>query len=507
MLVELLLPLLVGWIGSFSLERLLQPTPLLPWRRPLPTVLLHCGLWLLLFAVLLLLLRRPWFAMAILWAVQVLLLLVHQAKYHSLREAFIFQDFEYFTDAIKHPRLYLPFFGVIRTIAATVGFVAALGMGLWLEMPLPMYSLITTWLAFGLAGVFLLAIGVKDCPSISCTANADLQQLGLLSFFWQYAQAEQRDVIDTATSPFNEPPPALTKQKLPNIVAVQSESFFDPRSLSDTINTQILQHFDETKRQARYAGRMQVPAWGANTVRTECAFLSGLTPEQLGVHQFNPYRVLAKQGIVNLIGSLNALGYRTVCLHPYPASFYLRDRVFPRMGFAQFLDITDFVAQPKQGQFIDDLQVAEKVEELLRANEGNDQPLFIFVITMVNHGPLHLELYDSTQNNQLYSQTPAAAWHDLSVYLTHLRNADAMIAQLKNTLQQTRRAGVLCWYGDHVPIMPTVYASLAEPDGLSDYFIWQTNAVTGEKNKSLAAHELGRLLLDVVVASNATSIA
>ncbi len=413
-----------------------------------------------------------------------------------------FQDFEYFTDAIKHSRLYLPFFGVLRTIAATLGFVVAFGIGLWLETPLTetisIHPLISVWVGLLAMAQFLLIAGINGCPSISCNPNADLQQLGLLSFFWQYYEAEQFDAINTANSPFNEPHPLREKQTLPNIIAVQSESFFDPRSLSTSINAAILKNFDETKTKASYAGRLQVPAWGANTVRTECAFLCGLTPEQLGVHQFNPYRVLAKQGIANLIGSLNTLGYRTICVHPYPASFYLRDRVFPHMGFAEFLDISDFAIQPKQGQFIDDVQVAAKIADLLHVNEGNEQPLFVFVITMENHGPLHLENYDTAQNDALYNQAPPAAWHDLSVYLSHLRNADAMIAQLKNSLQQAERAGVLCWYGDHVPIMPTVYNVLAEPDGLSDYFIWQTDGVAVEANKTLAAHELGGLLLTVV---------
>ena len=54
-------------------------------------------------------LGRPIFATALLCAFFLLLVVVSNAKFKALREAFVFQDYEYFTDAIRHPRLYIPF--------------------------------------------------------------------------------------------------------------------------------------------------------------------------------------------------------------------------------------------------------------------------------------------------------------------------------------------------------------------------------------------------------------
>jgi hypothetical protein len=102
---------------SLGIEGLLRPASLPFWRRPLAALALHLGLWLLLFACLLLVLRRPFFAAGALLAGLLFLVLVSNAKYHSLREPFIFQDFEYFSDALKHPRLYLPFLGAGRAAA------------------------------------------------------------------------------------------------------------------------------------------------------------------------------------------------------------------------------------------------------------------------------------------------------------------------------------------------------------------------------------------------------
>ncbi len=130
------LPLLAGVCLSILFERLLQPGTTPVWKRSWATHCIHVGLLLLVFAFALVVLRRPWFATAIVMACLLLIVQVSNAKYHSLREPFIFQDFEYFTDALKHPRLYLPFLGVGRAIIVFLGFGAAFYAGLTLETSL-----------------------------------------------------------------------------------------------------------------------------------------------------------------------------------------------------------------------------------------------------------------------------------------------------------------------------------------------------------------------------------
>lgn len=489
-----LLPMLLGVMLSFMLERLLQPATLVLWQRPRATVLIHTGLWLLVFCFELAVFRRPWFAAAMVSSFFLLVVLVNNAKFHSLSEPFIFQDFEYFTDALKHPRLYLPFLGLGRAIVASGAFVLVVYAGLVLEpsltsrMAMAEFALVIIVLIMFALG--LLWLGARQSLRVVFAPESDFRQLGLLASIWCYGVAERQPINLPVASQLA--PPSISE--LPNLVVVQSESFFDARRLFSGIRPEVLQTFDEIKATAVCHGQIEVPAWGANTVRTEFAFLSGLDADSLGVHRFNPYRKLARQGIPTLASRLQQSGYRTVCVHPYPASFYARDEVYPLLGFDEFVDIRQFVHVEQAGPYIGDIALAEKVCALLEAT--SDKPLFVFVITMENHGPLHLEQVQAGDVERLYVNPPSPACEELTIYLRHLCNADNMMAILRNQLTTLPKNGLLCWYGDHVPILPKVYAEIGLPDGQTDYFIWAKNGgAASSLCRNAKIEHLGEMLL------------
>ncbi len=283
------------------------------------------------------------------------------------------------------------------------------------------------------------------------------------------------------------------------MVAVQSESFFDPRALYSNIRTDVLAAFDATKQDSILSGKLHVPAWGANTVRTEFAFLSGIEGTRLGVHQFNPYRALAAGWHVSSVASyLKKIGYRTVCIHPYPSSFYQRNVVYPRLEFDELIDISVFSEEDRFGPYTADEAVGKKMIEIVQQSEN---PVFVFAITMENHGPLHLEAVESADIARAYHSQPPAGFDDMTIYLRHLKNADQMIGYLKQELLQCNRLASLCWYGDHVPIMPTVYNQCGYPAGEVDFLCWANRAIEESQksdNKNLSAHQLSANWLNMM---------
>lgn len=503
MISALMWPLLIGLLISGVFEALLNPRPRPFWQRGWAANGVHLGTWLLLSGVLVLLLQRPWFAAMVLLSLQLVVVQSSNTKSHTLNEPFICHDFEYFWDAILHPRLYVPFFGIGLAIAASSAAAVAIGAFFYWETSLVTSEGASRFLVSALEiiamGVVLLSFSIPKLPAITLQPIQDLKRLGLFASLWAYGMSLMRSPIPTPEqSPFH----GLTEvakahqgeQPLPNVVLVQSESFFDPRPWSKDVDANLLHHYDNTRSNAILKGELKVPAWGANTVRTECAVLTGIAPAQWGALQFNPYRTLSRHPLPSLASAFKAAGYRTVCVHPYLASFYFRHKVMPQLGFDQFIDINAFESSDKTGQYISDLAVARKIGRLLE--DDDNRPLFIFAITMENHGPLHLE---APNQARLADTLPNATWpladhlRDFAVYLHHLGESDKMLACVKETLDSAKRPGLLGWYGDHVPILPAAYAHFTPPDGRTPYMLWstQTEAAMSEYSaKANAAHEL-----------------
>jgi hypothetical protein len=475
--------------GSLGLEALLAPRPRLTGRPPAAWAV-HIGLCLLTYGLELILFQRPVFGAVAALSTLLLLVVVSNIKAHMLCEPFLFQDVEYFTDLIRHPRLYLPFFGVWRALVGVLAFIAAVYAGMVAED-----SLLTRggWGLY-LCGLALLTVvgggllRLAACwhrPMLSFDPIADLKSLGFLGYLWWYRLAEREPIPGLDNSPFSkanigaEPP-----SPLPHLVVVQSESFFDPRRLHPGIAPTVTAAFDRLRQTSIRHGLLQVPAWGANTVRTEFAFLSGLGAKELRVHQFNPYRKLAGQPIPTIASYLKSLGYKTVCVHPYSSSFYRRDQAYTQCGIDRFISITEFSSADYRGPYVGDVAVGRKIRDLL---ECADSPLFIFTITMENHGPLHWEKPTAADEARLYQTPPPQGFDDLTVYLRHLENAGRMLEEVRSALNDNARDGWLCWYGDHVPIMPEVYAATGFCDGQTDYFIWQQASSSSPPPQTLQA--------------------
>jgi len=450
-----------GTFVSIRMEKLCRPA-CVGVCRPWPSFALHTGLLFLLWALALIFSRRPAFAMLAALTVQFLIIQVNNAKYRALREPFLFSDFSIFSQAIRHPRLYLPFLGLGRAALVALAVIAAVVVGWWAETPLVDFSV---WcVGAALVGALLLAIGWAVAPPPVLDPEKDVASRGLMVSIAQYWLREKTTKPTRRTHL-----PAIQKSTSgrPDIVVIQSESFFDARRIFLGIRKDVLANFDKACSEAALHGRLSVPAWGANTMRPEFAFLTGLAPASLGIHRFNPYRCVTRRPLNALPAVLREAGYRTTCIHPHPARFFRRDRAFPNLGFDRFVDLQEFQGAQKAGPYISDAAVTDK---LLLELEAAENPSFFFVVTMENHGPLHLESVADEDIRDLYDEAPPAGCQDLTVYLRHLRNADRQLGRLRAHLRTRARPTILCLYGEHLPSMPKVYHVLGLPDGKTDFF-------------------------------------
>jgi phosphoglycerol transferase MdoB-like AlkP superfamily enzyme len=124
--------------------------------------------------------------------------------------------------------------------------------------------------------------------------------------------------------------------------------------------------------------------------------------------------------------------------------------------------------------------------------------LYIHAVTMENHGPLHLENVAAAQLPTWFDRPLLDGMRDLAPYLRHLSNADRMLGQLRERLLARPNPTGLCFFGDHVPILPDVYAALGSPDGDTDYFIWSNKALTSSASKAMGVEQLAKAFVEQV---------
>lgn len=472
-----------------------------PNHRSPKLIFLQTSLVSVVFILALVLSHRPFLSSIITLAVFSIFLVVNQAKFKALKEPLVFSDIYLYLQVFTHPRLFLPFLNIPLTLIIIIIGFSLLYLAAVSEPTLKIFSIIIHLIALGTLLVltnFIIKIALE--LKLSFQPSKDIKEFGFFNSLAIYLiQALQKPNLDNFKTYLDKQSPYKlaihSPAERPNLVVIQSESFFDPRPLSVSIKPEVLHFFDQIKALSIQHGKLNVPAWGANTLRSEYAFLSGIDNQKLRYYQFNPYQFLQKASSASMASYLKSLGYRCICIHPNHAAFFKRDKVFPLIGFDEFIDIHGFDSSQTSGPYVSDQAISEKIQALLK-QKTEQQPLFIFAITMENHGPLHLENYTATDVEELYCSKPPKQHHDLTIYLKHLSNADRMILNLTAILKTQAEKTWLCWYGDHIPSMPAVYQEFNWQDGRSDYLIWN-NQVNHHPaiQKNLSIEQLGIDLL------------
>src|SRR5437868_13778572 len=400
---------------------------------------------------------RPIFSGVLLISLGAGFALADHTKREVLREPVVFSEMSELRHVFTHPQLYLPFAGpalVVGGAAAAIILCVAL---LYFEPVLWEPDSLLVILCGGLiaAGAWL----ISREPTLGAVAEAlrelgatgepfrEAAKLGPFAMVLTYgviARAE-RGVRRARHAP--QPAPAFAgscvRAAVP-LILVQCESFFDASRLSPMIPQELMSGFDACCGIGGTFGRLQVPGWGANTMRAEFAVLTGIPESELGYDRFNPYHAFARVPIASLVWHLRGQGYRTVCLHPFDRSFFRRDLTLPALGFETFLGI-ETLGGSRRPPYYSDPALAAHVPRVLDA-EG--PRVFIFAITMGNHGPWREAgppINPELRRNFDAIGLPQGG--ELLRYLDGLRQSDEMLQFLLTGLQCSQREGVLACYG------------------------------------------------------------
>jgi Sulfatase len=470
----------------------------------LPAVLLDVLPLLLAAGLLLVATGRPMFAGLVVLGLGGALALADQAKREAVREPVVFSDMSELRHVFTHPHLYLPFAGPTLVVGiALTTFGLGIGLlvfetALWPPQP-------------SLAALCVLLVGIFGWvlsrePTLGKLAAmvrrlrptgepfADTARLGPFATLLVYgiiARAE-RAQRRADYSPLPASTPALNGSAAIPVVVVQCESFFDARRISTCIPGDLLRGFDACLQQGATHGRLDVSAWGANTMRAEFAVLTGIPEDRLGYDRFNPYHAFARAPLASLASHLRGEGYRTLCLHPFDRSFFRRDLTLRALGFETFL-CRDTLGGSRRPPYRSDPDLARQIISVLDA-EG--PRTFVFVITMGNHGPWQeagAEIDPALR--RLFDPAGLPQGGALLRYLDGLARSDEMLGILLDELGPYRRDALFGFYGDHLPSLPHAFGHFGFDDWASDYVLVD-GAAPRPHRLDLPAHLLPRMILD-----------
>lgn len=236
--------------------------------------------------------------------------------------------------------------------------------------------------------------------------------------------------------------------ELPNIVVIMNESFADLSVLGENFNTNkaVMPFFDSlsdnTMRGYAYAS-----VYGGGTANSEFEMLTGLSCSQLPFGSI-PYTQFIESEVYGLPWLLKSYGYKTLATHPYLSSGWKRTSVYPLLGFDEYSFIEDYPQKDILREYVSDREMYDYVLKALNEDAGDDR-LFLFGITMQNHGGYTYEGEDFKQTIELegYSKDYPLAEQFLSLMNYSDQALEYFISQLEESPEKT----LLLIFGDHLP--------------------------------------------------------
>ena len=173
----------------------------------------------------------------------------------------------------------------------------------------------------------------------------------------------------------------------PNIIAIMSESYGDLRVLGDfQTNIPVTPFIDSLKESENaITGFAYASIFGSKTANSEFEFLSGdstlfIPNTMVYLHYFNE---IAKYD--SLVSVLKDQGYTTSAMHPYLRAGWNRPSVYSKMGFDETMFLEDMGDVEYYRQYPSDAYNFSLIRERFE-NKPEDEKLFLFDITMQNHG-------------------------------------------------------------------------------------------------------------------------
>ena len=284
-----------------------------------------------------------------------------------------------------------------------------------------------------------------------------------------------------------------------------NESFTDMQSVGDVEFTPDNLPFLHSLQESGEViwGTAYSSVYGGNTCNSEYEFLTGNTTAFLPTGS-KPYQQYVDSDQTALPSILKSYGYRCVAVHPGNRDAWSRDTAYPYLGFDEFIDVSAFdVDRTLIHRLTSDVSTYDQlIYEYENRQEG--EPLFLFGVTIQNHGGYEDENFQTTMR----VKEAAGEYPQTEQYLSLTKKSDQALEYLLDYFAQREDPVVVLFFGDHWPNLEEEYltdllgtdsTSLGLKDMMREYqvpfVIWANYPLESQEIEAVSLNYLSGLLL------------
>ncbi len=284
-----------------------------------------------------------------------------------------------------------------------------------------------------------------------------------------------------------------TDVKDPTIIVIMNESFSDLSVLGDLQTNIPLTPFIDSLKENTTKGYALSSVFGAKTPNSEWEYLTGNSMAFLPAGSV-VYQQYISDTPTSIVSNLKDVGYTCVAMHPYYATGWSRNQVYPKIGYDEMHFIDDFDQTKILREYITDQELYDKIIERYESRGANEK-LYLMGITMQNHGG-YGESYDNF-NEECYKI--GRSYTDANQYLSLVHESDKAVQNLIEYFSKVDDPVEIVFFGDHQPSLNSNFYPILNGKGMSGltedelealytvpFFIW-TNYDTPEETVDITS--------------------
>ncbi len=352
------------------------------------------------------------------------------------------------------------------------------------------------------------ALSTKNMELIAWNSNGTLMYgyyanlyISIRDYFVEKPEAYSADSILALEQEYDQN--GTEASELPDILVIMNESFADMRIFNENLQTnQPVMPFLDSLQENMISGYALTSVFGGGTANAEFECLSGYSM-QFFPDNATPYQQYIHDNTFSLSWVLDSAGYNCMATHPYLANGWSRPKVYPAFGFSESTFIEDYPQENIIRYYVSDQEMYEHM--LQKMDAAGDAPVFLFGITMQNHGG-----YETPQEHYtktIWLENSSQPYPQAEEYLSMIHYSDMALEYLITELENRPRKTVVLFFGDHLPqIEPEFYEELygGSFDTLDEqmlnytvpFFVWANYDIPEQTVPCTSLNYLGRYLLE-----------